>query len=273
VTVFNPPPGGGTSNALDFVITGPVAPPSVNDGGTVNGASFAQQPLAAGSIASVFGTGFATSIIVASNVPLPPTLGGVTVLLNGIAAPLFAVTPQQINFQVPWELAGQTQVSLTVTTNGGTMAPVTVSLANLGPGLFSINASGSGQGAILIANTAAMAAPVGTLSGSRPVLRGESISIYATGLGPVTNPPTSGAAAPGSPMSFTTTPPTATIGGVPATVTFAGLAPGFAGLYQVNVQVPQSVIPGNAVPVVLSYFGPGGIGTAVTSNTVTIAVQ
>jgi len=140
-----------------------------------------------------------------------------------------------------------------------------VNLATFAPGIFQL---AGGQGIIVIANTATIAVPVGSIPGlqTRPAHPGEFLSIYATGLGPVTNQPPSGTLAPGNPRSLTTTTPSVTIGELPAPVRSSGLTPGFAGLYQVDVQVPLTVAGGNAVQVVLSIGG-------ATSNTVTIAVQ
>jgi uncharacterized protein (TIGR03437 family) len=100
------------------------------------------------------------------------------------------------------------------------------------------------------------------------VQRGEYLEIYAGGLGPTSNPPADGAAAPGPPnLATTVLQPSVTIGGIPVpTVSYSGLAPGEVGLYQIDVQVPSSVTPGSAVPVVVTING-------TTSNTVTIAVQ
>jgi len=260
VTVFSPAAGGGVSSAVTFTVIGPI----VNPGGTVSAAG--NIPAAAASIASVYGITFASSTVHTPGTPLPTTLGGVSVRINGILAPLFDVSPTQINLQIPWEVLGLSQVSITVTSGGITSSPVTINLATYSPALFATNAQGSGQGAILIANTAFVAAPVGAFTGSRPANRGEFISIYCTGLGPVTNQPATGAVAPSDPPSTTTTLPTAIIGGISATVTFSGLAPGFVSLYQVNLQVPQDAPTGDAVPVVLSIGG-------AASNTVTIAVQ
>ena len=164
VTVVNPTPGGGPSGSLAFSVIPP--PPMVNPGGTVNGASFAPgAAVAPGSIASVFGTNLATSIEFASVVPLPTTLGGATVEVNGIAAPLFFVSPLQINFQLPNELEGQSEATLTVSVHGATGNPQMVSLSSFGPGLFATNQAGSGQGAILIAATGEVAAPAGSIPG------------------------------------------------------------------------------------------------------------
>jgi uncharacterized protein (TIGR03437 family) len=218
-------------------------PPTVPSGAVINGASFATgAPIAPGSIASVFGSNFGSSA------------AGVTVLIGGIVAPLLAVTPQQINFQVPWQLSGQTQAALTVTSGDLTSAPVTVPLASEAPGIFALNSAG--QGAVLVANTASIAAPVDMFPGSRPAQRGEYISIYCTGLGGVTHQPATGAPADGNPLSLTlTNPMIVSIGGTSATVVFSGLAPGFVGLYQVNVQVPSSSPTGSAVPLTISIGG------------------
>jgi len=246
--------------------------PVINAGGLVSAASYTS-PLTPGGIASLFGFNLATSSVVAA-LPLPSVLGGVTVKVNGAAAPLFFASPNQINFQVPWEVVGQTQASITVIAGGLTSLSLTVKLAT-SPALFSTDASGSGQGAILIANSDTVAAPLGSIPGrnTRPAKRGEFISIFCTGLGDVTNRPPSGAAGVvinpfwGLTMPSTTiSVPVASIGGIRAPVTFSGLAPGFVGLYQVNVQVLDNAPSGDAVPVVVTLGG-------ASSNTVTIAVQ
>ena len=237
-------------------------------GGVVNGASFGTLPPAGGSIGSIFGGHFGPSTLLADSLPLPTFLGGVSVKVNGVDAPLFFVSRNQINFQIPWEFVGETQVSVTVILDGVTSTPQTIELAPSNPGIFAINSEGTGQGAILFANSGDLAAPTGSVScrTSRPASPGDFLSIYCTGLGAVTNPPANGAAAPANPLSATTAAPSVTIGGVPAMVSFSRLGPGFVGLYQVNVQVPENTPTGDAVPVVLTIGG-------VSSNTVTIAVQ
>jgi uncharacterized protein (TIGR03437 family) len=261
------------SNAFDATIgvfsdqpSGPSAP-VVSPGGITSGASFSSAELTAGAISVVFGNNFARDTIVAPGVPWPTTLGGVSVLINGVSAPIYFVSANQIDFQFPWQFLEQTQVSVVVVVNGVSSTPQTVKLVSAGPDIFTMNIQG--QGAIQIANTAILAAPAGSVPGvqARPAVRGfDGLSIYCTGLGDVTNRPVSGAAALANPLSPTIAPATVTIGGLPVTVTFSGLSPGFVGLYQVNVQVPLNVPTGNAVPVVLSVGGSA-------SNTVTIAVQ
>jgi uncharacterized protein (TIGR03437 family) len=170
----------------------------------------------------------------------------------------------QANLQIPWQAAGLTSAPVTAAVAGLTSAPETATIAAFSPGIFTMNQSGSGQGAVEVASTGLLAGPTGP--GSTPVARGQYIAIYGTGLGPVSNQPATGAAALATPLSATPTLPAVTIGGVAAQVSFSGLAPGFAGLYQVNALVPAAVTPGNAVSLVLSIGG-------VQSNLVTIAVQ
>jgi uncharacterized protein (TIGR03437 family) len=184
-----------------------------------------------------------------------------------LPVPKFFASAFQMNIQIPWELAGKASAALTDDVGGDISAPQTIPLALFSPGLFATNQAGSGQGAILIANTPFLAAPLGMFPGSRPAVRGvDFLEIYWTGGGAVTNQPASGVAADANPLSTTTTTPTVTIGGVDAPVLFSGLAPGFVGLYVVTLQVPAGSPTGSAVPVVLSIGG-------VTANTVTIAVE
>jgi uncharacterized protein (TIGR03437 family) len=186
------------------------------------------------------------------------------VLIGGVAAPLFAVYPTQINFQVPWQLSGQTQVPLTVTSGDRTSAPVMLTLAAQAPGIFVLNSAA--QAAALIAGTASIVAPVGSYPGSRPAQPGEYITIYCTGLGSVSNQPATGAVASTTSLSPTSGASIAvSIGGVGAAVSFSGLAPGFLGLYQVNVQVPLKSPTGSAVPLTISMGGAG-------SNQATVAI-
>jgi len=265
VTVVNPSPGGGTSNSLNFTVAASVTLPFVPAIGTINDAGFtAGMAVAPGSIAASFGSALAAGNTTYSTLP-PATLGGSSVLFNGTsAAPLFFTSAGQINMQVPWEVAGSRRAFATFTAAGGTGTPSTVSIAPFAPGVFTLNAAG--QGATVI-NTGEVAAPSGSIPGlaTRPAIQGDYLTVYCTGLGAVTNQPATGAAAPLSPLSETTTTPTVTIGGVPAKVLFSGLTPTYVGLYQVNVQVPAGVSAGGAVSLILSIGGQ-------RSNTTTIAV-
>jgi uncharacterized protein (TIGR03437 family) len=179
---------------------------------------------------------------------------------SGVKVPLFTVSGGQVNFQVPWELAVQSQSPLSATINGQTSATQAVNLAVFAPGIFSMNAQGTGQGAILDASYR-------LVDSLNPATAGSTvIQIFCTGLGAVTNQPATGSAALSIPLSSTTTTPTVMIGGAPASVQFSGLAPGSVGEYQVNALVPPGSAKGSSVPVVISIGG-------AASNAVTIAVQ
>ncbi len=241
-------------------------------GGIVPGASFLKGAgLAPGGIVAIFGTKMGTDALGAASVPLPTSLAGASVSLGGFDAPIYFSSDGQINAQLPFEVpAGSAQAYLRLNRGGQTIftdsEPVTVIPA--APGIFTTNSSGTGQGAILIANSTLLAAPVGTVPGvsSQPVPRGQYITIFCSGLGPVSNQPPTGAKTPDSPLSNALTAPTVMIGAQTSTVGFAGLAPGFVGLYQVNALVPSDATPGDAVPVTVSQNG-------VASNTVTIAIR
>jgi len=237
--------------------------PAINQGGIVNLATY-ESPVVAGSLAAAFGANLSSGQASYTAMPLPITLAESSFQVAGRNMPLLFASPGQVNMQIPWELAGQQQASVTATVSGQVSSLQTMSLAAFAPAIFTLDQQGTGQGAVLIAPTAVLAGPQG--SGSRPVVPGEYISIFCTGLGAVSSQPVTGAAAPAGTLSYTNTKATVTIGGVAAKVTYSGLAPGFAGLYQVNAQVPLDAAAGGTVSVAIRING-------ITSNTVTIAVQ
>ncbi len=265
IVVFNPSSGGGPSVPANFVI-GPA--PVIGNGGIVS-AAFAQGGATGspGALMSLFGANLTGALVQATSFPLPITLGGVTMLFNTTSIPLYFVSPNQINFQIPFS-AGTTGTASIYIQQGLLSTTANLSMAAVTPTLFSINQQGSGQGSIRVASSATIAAPAGSIPGAdtRAVKADDIIEVYGTGFGSVTPTVASGAAASSSPLSRTQRIVTATVGGIPASVIFSGLAPGVAGLYQINVTIPAGVTPGNAVPVILT------VGN-VQSNTVTIAVQ
>ena len=235
-----------------------LTPALVPEGSAVNGASFARAPapVSPGSIISIFGTSLAAETQQVSSLPLPTTLGNVTVRVNGIAAPLFFVSPGQVNAQVPFEISGTTA---TVTVDNGTLpsAPITLGLAPAAPGIFTLAQDGTGPGAVLH--------PDGSLiSVTSPATADEVVAIFCTGLGSVTPAVESGRPAPLVPLATTLATPQVTIGGEPAEVLFSGLASGFVGVYQVNASVPAGLAAGPQ-PLVIS--------SGLSSNPVTLAVE
>ena len=255
------------------VTTNAASAPIVNRGGVINAASSAPgEAVAPGTIVSVYGSSMAQGLNIASQTPLATTLGGATLIVGGIEQPLFFTSSGQINAQIPFELApnSRPQIILRNQTGAATAisVPETITIAENRPGIFTMNQQGTGQGAILISNTAFVAAPAGSIPGrlTLPARRGEYISIYSTGLGAIQPAVLSGAKTPDDVLSWTVQPVEVKIGGVTVTPSFAGLAPGFVGLYQVNAEIPAGVAPGSEVTVILTQNG-------VPSNTTTIAVE
>jgi uncharacterized protein (TIGR03437 family) len=216
-------------------------------------------------------------------VPLPTNLNNTQLLLGGQPLPLSYASHVQVNGLIPQNLNPNASYQLVVVRESTTSVPIPVTVAALQPGLYTEDNSGSGQGAIQIAGTAVLAAPSGSdlgycaQAGCRPVQRGvEYLAIYGTGFGPVagTNgetPPGDGQAAQLPTIYQMLNTVTATIGGVSAPVTFAGLTPTLVAFYQVNLQVPVGAPTGDKVPVVLTVTSQDG--TVAITNMVTVAVQ
>jgi uncharacterized protein (TIGR03437 family) len=265
-----------TGKRVVLLKNGTAIPPNIPPPGVVSSATLSPVGAVAGSLMSIFGTGLAYETAAPNPLyPLPDRLFGTSVTLNGLRVPFLWLSPNQANVQIPWEAAGLTQATLTLARNGAA-ASVTVQIAPQAPGLFTMNGQGTGQAAALIAGTASVAAPLGAFSSSRPARPGEYVSLYGTGLGPVLQPIplVTGEATPVTLFPFqpftnayypTIAKTTVTIGGITATVQFAGLAPAMIGVYQINVLVPANAPPGPAVPVVVSVGG-------VAAPAVTIAI-
>lgn len=227
----------------------------------VNGASFVGGGVVPGEVASVFGINLtsSTGINVTSGLPLPTTFLRASVIVNNQAVALFAVDnvngQQQINFQVPWEVASGPNATFAVTNNDTAGASVSFPVLAAQPGIFNYTVGNDVFGAILHASFA-------TANTADPAKPGETVLIYCTGLGAVSPEPADGAAGNGEP---TTNTPTVTMGSMQATVSFSGLAPGFVGLYQINAVVPAGLAAGNQ-PVVVTVAG-------AASNSVLLPVQ
>jgi uncharacterized protein (TIGR03437 family) len=220
----------------DFVNQGYLWPPNSPqlNGGVVSAASFVAD-VARGGLASIFGTNMGNG-------------ANTTVYINGFPAPLFYASPGQFNVQIPWEVTGMGTFSMIV--NGAPSNVVSKGVYTYSPDVFMVSAA---QAAITHAD--------GTLvSSASPAAVNETVVVYCTGLGPVSGPMVTGAPASSTSLQPTTPQPaTATLGGVPATVSFSGLTPGFTGLYQVNIQVPANTAPGSLLTIAIG----GGMAPAV----------
>ena len=209
---------GATAQPFQTSLTFPVVQ------GVLNGISYGGN-LAPGTWAAIFGSNLASGTTSAASVPLPTELDGVSVTIGGIAAPLNFISPGQINAIIPFEVPLSLVVPVVVTTSAGASTPFNIYyLSKDSPALFTQNAS---TGAALAFDANFQAVTVATNS---------PIVLYATGLG-ATNPPGSsasgGSATP--PLNVVEDNVSVFVGDVPATIGFAGLAPGFPGVYQLNV--------------------------------------
>ena len=236
----------GTQNSL--AVFGLLAGPML---AVANAASGQAAIAAPGSIISIYGSGMAQATMSAAGLPLPVTLGGAAVTIGGIAAPIFYASPVQINAQVPFQVtAGGADV--VVKLGGNVVGSSSVTVQSVAPGLF----LGSGGQAAALNQDGSANSP------SNPAGVGSVIAVFMTGLGPVDHAVATGAAASVNPLSHVTGMVSAVIGGQSAQVAFAGLAPGFAGLYQVNVRVPQ--VAAGSLAVVISVNGVVGNSGLVT---------
>jgi uncharacterized protein (TIGR03437 family) len=215
-------------------------PVFLNPQGIVNAGSFAPftAGLAPGELLTLYGANLASGTQVESGIPFPTTLGNVQVTVNNIPAPLYYVTPTQLSAIVPYGVTG-TIAKVQVFNNNVASNAVTTLIAKTAPGVLTQLQDGLGYGDVVH--------PDGTLvNAGNPAQIGETVSVYLTGLGAVSPGIADGAAGP--PYPYATTPSgtiTAYIGGVAATVGYSGLAPGLAGLYQINLTVPAGLTAGD----------------------------
>jgi uncharacterized protein (TIGR03437 family) len=239
------------TGAIDANTTLPVVTP----GGIVSAANpVSGAPLAPGQFVSIYGSNLGPAAPVSSTgSSYQTTLAGTQVLLGGVAMPLQFVSSGLINAVVPFETPANAIQNLIISANGTYSLPETVVVASAAPGIFTQNESGQGAGVIVVYKDGGT---VYETSPTQPASAGDLLLIYTSGLGAVNPAVADGAPGPASPpFAATVNPVTATIGGVPATVSFAGIAPGYVGVYQVNVTVPSGVTPGTNVPVVLTMAG------------------
>jgi uncharacterized protein (TIGR03437 family) len=258
---------------------GSAAPPSITPGGIVNAASYAALPVSPGALVAIFTSALATQGASFTTASLPPSLSGVTVTFNGIAAPMVGVSPSGaypfISAQVPFEVlsAGQTSttVPVVVTVNGVPSAAAQTRIVASSPGIFTIPPTGQGNAVLVNLADYSIAAPSGSIPGltAHPIARGQTAFFYVTGLGAMTPSVAdgSGMCTGANGLCNVDATPTVLIGGVPATVS-AVQAPGFPGVVQINITVPQSAPTGSNVSLIVK----SADGT-VTSNSATIAVQ
>jgi uncharacterized protein (TIGR03437 family) len=227
-----------------------VAPPQIEQ--IVNAADFSQ-PVAPGGLISLFGSNLSPVTESSQQTPLPTILGNSCLTVNGQPVPMIYVSSSQINAQLPNAAAGNTTVVLR--TPGGVSDNYNLTISAAAPSIFRAQLPGMSTATpvVIRADNNQMVTP------SNPVHRGDTLVIYATGLGLTTPAVDPGSPAPYDPLATLVIQPSVTLGGVPLQIDFAGLTPGYVGVYQINVEVKNKVTPGWTVPLVIDQ------GSGVTS--------
>jgi uncharacterized protein (TIGR03437 family) len=244
-------------------------PPAVQLNAIANAASNAGSAVSPGEIVTLYGANIGPTIpaslqLSADGKSISRLIGGTQVLFDGVPAGMIYASAFQVNAVAPYGLAGKSTTQVQVEYQSVLSNAISVPVEAAHPGLFTVDSSGLGGGAILNQDY--------SLNGGLNAAARESyVMIYCTGGG-VTNPPSVDATitpAPPSPLLLlATTPVSVTIGGIAATVSYSGAAPSqIAGLTQINAQVPAGVTPGTKVPVVVT------IGTWQSQSGVTMAVR
>jgi uncharacterized protein (TIGR03437 family) len=224
--------------------SGSAATPTVAS--VTNGASF-KQGFAPGSVISVFGSQLSPVTQGSSSVPLPLSISGVAVLVNGVAAPLYYASSGQLNVQIPYETTINSPAVLSINNNGQVTAQ-TFEVTAAAPGVFT-----NSSGALVPTSSAAL---------------GQEVAFYVTGVGAVTPAISDGAAPAASTLLADLPKPvqntTVSIGGAEANIDFIGIPSGLVGVTQINVQVPSGIAAGVQQVVVTVN------GVASTPATITI---
>jgi len=243
--------------------TGGSAAPVVN--AVVDGASFRAGPVAPGQIVTLFGTGLGSETLASGSVRpagfLDAVAGNCRTLFDGIAAPVLYAQARQSSVLVPFGMQGRGTASVVVNCNGKDSQVFPVALRPASPAIFTLDSSGRGPAALLNEN--------GTVnSSSQPAAKGSIVVFYATGAGQTSPPGSDGLIVSGSSLPAPLLPVTVRIGGLDATVLYAGAAPGLvSGVLQVNVRVPSNVAAGFNVPLTIR------AGNTASPDGPTLAVQ
>jgi uncharacterized protein (TIGR03437 family) len=259
-------PRTGTIRVGSLVVTvtqAALAPSGPSLASVNSAANYRNDAVSPGEIVTLFGSNLGPATLAPLQVAagsVTNSLAGTQVLFDGTPAPLIYTVANQVSAVVPYGVAGKDSTKIQVTYNGATSNTVTMPVQAAHPGIFTLDASGLGPGAILNQDTTIN-------SSANGAARGSIVAIYATGGG-VTRPALADGAVTGNDLPFVTQPVTVTIGGIDARVAYAGGVPGaVAGLTQINAEIPAGVTPSNGVPIVIK------IGNYPSAPGVTISVR
>ena len=242
----------------------------------VNAAHFQESvPVAPGALTSLFAAGLTDQTQQADALPLPLALAGREVVVNDtLRAPLLFVSPGQINLQLPAGTPpGAQRIAVRVAETGELVAGGSLAVAAFSPAFLTASQDGRGQGVILNQDSS-------TNSPANPAARGSVVTLFGTGQGPVSPAVADGEAAPTSPLATTVAVPTSdgatclisqpslcvAIGSTFGEILYSGLAPGFVGLWQLNVRIPANALADSAIPV-------RALINTTPSNIITMAIR
>ncbi len=212
--------------------------------------------LAPGTVVQIFGSQLSGATASSNQSPLPTMLQGTSVVVGGIAAPLFYISPTQVNAQIPFELVPGHEYQVIVTAGNSYTVPAPIQLAPLAPGVARLS-----DGSVI-----AQHANFSLVSDASPAKPGEYLVAYLAGMGLTDVQVQDGAPSPSSPLATVSAAPAVTLNGESVYVAFAGLTPGLVGLYQINFQVPADAPAGDLVLQVTQQ------GVAADAGTIAVAV-
>ncbi len=234
---------------LTVTTAGPVPPAAVTDTFTItHSATLLEQPVAPGEVVSIFGAGLgpdtgAIGRITAAKT-LETTVAGTQVLFDGTPAPLFYVQDKQINAQVPYIIAGRLETEVTIVVGGVVKGRKRIAVKQSVPGLLTLS---GGTGQVIAVNDDGNSNNPGN-----PAARGSIVTLYATGDGQLGSDAIDGKPYAAGKTSYSVS---VDFGGYSGEVLYAGRAPGFVGLMQLNVRIPAQFVPSGAVPIILTVRG------------------
>jgi uncharacterized protein (TIGR03437 family) len=208
------------------------APPAVTAGGIVSAASFTA-PLSRGALGAIFGTNLASGTQTTSTVPWVRLMAGAKVIIAGIEAPLYYVSPTLIDFQVPYEVPLGT-VSVVVSRDGFESDPVNVTIAQNAPGIFGYPRTPTAFDPVIVHLDGSLVTP------SNPAKPNEVLLAFITGVSEFAIHPPTGDVARVAPLPWALSESQASVGTAFVEILYLGLTPGFIGLGQVNLKMPPS---------------------------------
>ncbi|HVY94416.1 MAG TPA: hypothetical protein VHA14_16760, partial [Bryobacteraceae bacterium] len=236
-----------STSGLSLLATSyPVNPvPQIN---AVTSAADGSLAVAPGGLVSIYGQNMSGANFAASQVPLTTGLGSSCIGVNGSPIPLLYVSPGQINAQLPFNATGN--ATLTIHTPNGLSNNFPLTVQSAAPSIF---VSGSSDGTTL--GLVVRNANGELVTPTNPIHPKDAITIYLTGMGQTSPAIPAGAAAPSDPLARVSQSPNVTIAGMDLPVSYAGLAPGEVGVYQINATVPSSVLTGMSMPLMINQGG------------------